>query len=120
MQQNYKFKVVFFAENSGNQPVKEWLQELELDDQRKVGKSALMLQERWPMVSAPLVKSLGNGFFELRINLKNKIARVIFVVQDKDIILLNGFIKKTQKTPINEIEVAVNRLRRHIKGKING
>lgn len=111
-----KYKIIFFAENSGKEPVREWLKKLDLDEQRKIGKLSQILQERWPIITEPHVKPLGRGIFELRINLKNRIARIIFVVQDMEIVFLNGFIKKTQKTPINEIAVSLDRLKKHIKG----
>lgn len=57
----------------------------------------------------PLIKDLS----EIRVTIKNRIVRIIFVVQAKEIILLHGFIKKSQKTPQNEIETALARLKRH-------
>ena len=57
----------------------------------------------------PLVRSLGEVLWELRTTLPTRISRIIFIVDNKDIILLHGFIKKTQKTPLNEIEIAERR-----------
>ena len=56
-----------------------------------------------------MVKSLGKGLWEVRSRLDNRIARVLFVFSDSTIILLHGFIKKTQKTPKQEIELAKKR-----------
>ena len=60
----------------------------------------------------PLVKSLGSGLWELRTSLPSKReARVMFCVNDETIIVLHGFIKKTQKTPGSEMKVAVKRMK---------
>ena len=65
----------------------------------------------WPL-GLPLCRSLGNGVWEVRSSLPSRrIARVIFAFDDKTIVLLNGFIKKTQKTPAVEIDTALKRLK---------
>ena len=63
----------------------------------------------WP-IGKPLIDSLGHGLWEVRSSLpRGRIARVIFCVAKGQMILLNGFIKKTQKTPQREIELALKR-----------
>ncbi len=57
----------------------------------------------------PLVKNLGSGLWEVRSTLPNGIARVIFVMRESQMILIHGFIKKTQKTPLQDIDVAKRR-----------
>lgn len=100
--------VFFHKEESGNEPVRNWLNELSLKDRKIIGRDIRIVQMDWP-VGTPLVKSLGNGLWEIRSNLDNRISRVIFIFVDSRIVLLHGFIKKTQKTPINEIELAIKR-----------
>jgi len=56
-----------------------------------------------------LVKNLGSGLWEVRSTLPNGIARVIFVMRESQMILIHGFIKKTQKTPLQDIDVAKRR-----------
>ena len=62
----------------------------------------------WP-VGLPVCRNLGNGLWEVRSNLKNRIARVIFYVSDDTMWLLHGFIKKQQKTSKADLEIAKKR-----------
>jgi phage-related protein len=65
----------------------------------------------WP-IGLPLVRSLGKELWEVRSNLlQGRIARIIFCIANKQVVLLHGFIKKTQKTPPSEIELALRRKR---------
>lgn len=57
----------------------------------------------------PLVKHMGAGLWEVRIRLDNRIARVLFVLSGSTMVLLHGFIKKQQKTPKDELELAHER-----------
>jgi phage-related protein len=67
-----------------------------------------MVQEGWPL-GMPLVCSLGKGLWEIRSTLPNMIARVLFVMQGGQMVLLHGFIKKTQKTPSQDLEIGLKR-----------
>ena len=103
--------VVFFATRAGREPVREWLKELDKDDRREIGADILAVQQGWPL-GLPLCRSLGNGLWEVRSLLPSRrIARVIFAFDDETIVLLNGFIKKSQKTPAVEIDTALKRLK---------
>jgi phage-related protein len=110
MSKKIRFKLVFFQEDSGKEPVRDWLLDLSKKDKKIIGHDILVIQYTWPL-GMPLVKSLGKGLWELRSTLSNQIARVIFVQKKDKIILLHAFIKKTQKTPSNEIEIALKRLK---------
>ena len=57
-----------------------------------------------------MVDHLGGGLWEIRSKLENRIARVLFALEKGEMVLLHGFIKKTQKTPQRELEVAKDRL----------
>ena len=59
----------------------------------------------------PHVRSLGGGLYEVRSNLQDGIARVIFTLDGDTILLLHGFIKKTQKTPADDLKLALKRKR---------
>ncbi len=105
--------VVFWRSATGREPVRDWLKDLPYEDRRVVGFDLRKLQIGWP-VGMPLCRSLGGGLWELRSTLPSRrIARVILVLEGGVIVLLNGFIKKTQKTPTAEITLAQRRLNGH-------
>jgi phage-related protein len=63
----------------------------------------------WP-VGMPTCRSLGSGLWEVRSNLSDgKIGRIIFSIRDGEMYLLHGFIKKSQKTPKGDLDVAMSR-----------
>ena len=65
----------------------------------------------WP-IGMPLCRSLGAGLWEVRSQLSGgRIARIIFCVHQGRMVLLHGFMKKTQKTPPREIELAAKRMK---------
>lgn len=103
------FKVRFYRETTGREPVLEWLRGLPKTEREAIGKDLQTLQYCWP-IGMPLVKSLGQGLWELRSSMNTRIARIIFVLDDEQLIaILHGFIKKTQKTPRSDIELALKR-----------
>jgi phage-related protein len=103
-----KLNVLFFQTGSGNEPVREWLLLLPKDERKVIGDDILKVQYCWP-IGKPVVGSLGNGLWEVRSRLGDRIARVIFYVEGKTMVLLHGFIKKTQKTPKHELDLALKR-----------
>jgi len=106
-------KVIFYETHAGNRPVREWLSSLCLDDKKIIGEDMKTVEYGWP-VGMPVCKSIGNGLYEVRSNLTDgKIARVIFMIEQGYMILLHSFIKKTQKIPKKDLELAKKR-----KGKI--
>ena len=108
--------VVFFRSAAGNEPTREWLKELPAAERRIIGEDLKKLQFRWP-VGMPLVRSLGDGLWELRSTLPNGIARCIFYQPSGRIVMLHGFIKKTQKTPIEERALALKRKNAHCQAE---
>ncbi|MGQ0674042.1 MAG: type II toxin-antitoxin system RelE/ParE family toxin [Hyphomicrobium sp.] len=106
-----RLPVVFYANSAGAEPVREWLKDLDRDDRREIGSDILAVQQGWPL-GLPLCRSLGKGLWEVRSSLSGgRIARVIFAFDDGTIVLLNGFVKKTRKTPPTEIAIALKRLK---------
>jgi phage-related protein len=103
--------VYFYKESSGSTPVLNWLKELPKSDRLLIGQDLQTLQFRWPL-GMPLVRSLDHGMWELRSHLHNRIARIIFVVNNNQIVALHGFIKKTQKTPQQDLKLALTRLKK--------
>ena len=107
-------KVVFFKTETGNEPVREWLKELSKEDCKVIGTDILTVQYAWP-VGKPLVDNLGDGIWEVRSRLDNRIARTLFAMVDQEIVLLHGFIKKQQQTPQDELELAKKRKKQYLQ-----
>ena len=107
-------KVVFFKTETGNEPVREWLKELSKEDCKVIGTDILTVQYAWP-VGKPLVDNLGDGIWEVRSRLDNRIARTLFAMVDQEIVLLHGFIKKQQKTPQDELDLAKKRKKQYLQ-----
>lgn len=103
-----KYEIEMYEKEDGSCPVAEFLDELELKMWAKVTRNIDVLSEHNLNLREPLVKLVENGIFELRTQSGNNIARVFyFFFIGKKIILTNGFIKKTQKTPRKYIELAL-------------
>ncbi|MDP3266916.1 MAG: type II toxin-antitoxin system RelE/ParE family toxin [Sulfuricurvum sp.] len=108
---NKKINVVFYQSPSGNEPVREWLKSLEPHYRQIVGNDIKTVEYGWP-IGMPVSRLLGNKLYEVRNNISDKrIARVIFTIIDDWMVLLHGFIKKTQQTPKEEIDLAIKRLK---------
>jgi phage-related protein len=100
---------LFYRSNAGREPVREWLKSLEPADRKAIGEDIKDVEFSWP-IGLPLVRPLGRDLWEVRSNLpRGRIARTIFSIERGQLILLHGFIKKTQKTPRQEIELALKR-----------
>lgn len=102
-----QFMVAFYEKSDGTKPAAEFLQSLDNKMRAKMLRTIGLLQEFGGDLREPLSKPLGDGIFELRAQVGNNISRVLyFFIVGKRIILTNGFIKKTQKTPEREIALA--------------
>jgi phage-related protein len=102
--------VVFFRTDAGREPVREWLKSLPREERRIIGEDMKTVQFGWPL-GIPLVRKLDARLWEVRSNLHGRIARVIFTSSQSRMILLHGFIKKSQKTPMGDLQLAKQRLR---------
>jgi phage-related protein len=103
--------IIFYRTASGIEPVREWLRNLPEDDKRAIGIDLAALQVGWP-VGMPLCRSLGDGVWEMRSRLPSRrTARLLFCICDGCIGILHGFVKKTQKTPHEEIDLARKRMK---------
>jgi phage-related protein len=85
-------------------------------ERKAIGSDLLSVQWTWP-VGLPLVRHLEEGLWEVRSTLGNRIARVLFTVEGSSMVLLHGFIKKTQKTPLSDLRLAKDRLRQLKRGR---
>lgn len=101
--------VKFYRSVTKKEPVRDWLLKLASKDCKIIGTDIKTIEYSWPM-GMPVCKSLGKGMYEVRSNLTSgKIGRVFFCIIDNKMILLHGFIKKSQKTPEKELELAYKR-----------
>lgn len=106
-----KIPAGFYQTGAGREPVREWLKALDADDRKVIGEDIATVEYGWP-VGMPICRPLGKGIWEVRSTLaNNRIARVIFGIVDKHMVLLHGFIKKSQKTPDRDLSLALERLR---------
>ncbi len=110
MPKSSEIPVRFYKTSSGREPTREWLRCLSPEDRRAVGLDLMRVQFGWP-IGMPLVRSLKDGLWELRCTLASqRIARILLCFHDETLILLHGFIKKTQKTPADDLALARQRM----------
>ena len=106
-----KLPARFYETGTGRKPVKEWLLNLSREDRRLVGKDIQKVEFGWP-IGMPYCRPLGHGLWEVRSDVTDgTIARLIFCILAGEMVLLHGFIKKTQKTPQKEMDLALKRKR---------
>ena len=102
---------VFFAASNGAEPLRSWLRSLSEDDRKSIGTDIARV-EYGAAMKMPLVGHVGNGLWEVRTRLRRgRIARVFFCVVGSEMILLHGIVKKSMKTPANELKTARRRKR---------
>ena len=106
---SHPIPVVFFRLDSGREPVREWLRNLDRNARRSIGEDIKTVQFGWP-IGMPFARKIDDGLWELRSKIPAGISRVFFAVFDDKIVLLHGFVKKSQKTPTKEISTAKRRL----------
>jgi len=106
-----KIPLLFYRSLAGTEPVLEWIKSLPPDDRREVGRDLMRAQWRWP-VGMPLCRHMGDGLWEVRSSLPGgRIARVLFCTHQGSLVALHGFIKKTQKTSPDDLELAKKRMK---------
>jgi len=99
----------FYKNKAGNEPVRDWLLGLTKEDRVDVGTDIQTAEYGWP-IGMPTCRPMKHGLHEVRTDLSNKrIARVLFFVHAKNMILLHGFIKKTKTTPNQDLDLAKTR-----------
>ena len=108
--------VHFYKSEKGKEPVREWLKGLSKEDKTIIGEDIKTVEYGWPL-GMPLVRKMDKDLWDVRINLTNKeIARIFFTVSGNDMVLLHGFIKKSQQTPANDLRIAKERRDRVFNG----
>ncbi|MGA2598299.1 MAG: type II toxin-antitoxin system RelE/ParE family toxin [Bryobacteraceae bacterium] len=98
-EQSPEIPVRFYRTEAGTAPVLDWLRGLGKDDRHTIGLDLMRVQFGWP-IGRPLVRSLKDGLGEVRSSLPSqRIARLILCFHGQMLVVLHGFIKKTQKRP---------------------
>jgi phage-related protein len=106
-----KVQARFYETASGTKPARDWLLSLPVADRRTIGKDIQRVEFGWP-IGMPYCRPLGRGLWEVRSDLGDgRIGRVIFSFLNSEIVLLHGFVKKSQKTPPADIEAAIRRMK---------
>ena len=101
------YEVEFYKTERGNAPVEDFIRGLESKMQAKAIMAIEILAEFGNRLREPYSKFIEDGIFELRIKFSSDISRIFyFFWVDNKIILTNGFVKKSQKTPRTEIDLA--------------
>ena len=99
----------FFRTEQGNEPVRDFLIALENEDKKSVGADIMAVEMSWP-IGYPAVRKLDFDLWEVRSKISgNRICRILFTVNSGMMILLHAFIKKTQKTPLEDMELGKKR-----------
>lgn len=101
----------FWRSTSGREPVREWLNELPMEDRRVIGRDIAKVQFGWP-IGLPVCRPLKGSLWEVRSSLPSKReARVLFGFHEGELIALHAFVKKTQKTDIDDLSLARHRMK---------
>jgi len=103
--------VVFYRADSGNEPVRQWLRDMTAEDRKSIGIDIKTVQYGWSL-GMPLVRKMETDLWEVRCNISSGIARVLFTTLAGQMVLLHGFVKKSQKTPTIDLKTAKDRLKK--------
>ena len=102
-----KFEVLFYEKRNGECPIEDFLVSLDVKMRAKIVGLLELLEEKGNQLREPYSKNIDDGIFEIRCKVGSNITRVLyFFYHDGKIILTNGFVKKTQKIPLNQIRIA--------------
>jgi phage-related protein len=103
--------LVFWRSTGGHEPVREWLNDLSLEDKKTIARDIAKVQFGWP-IGLPVCRSLGEGLWEVRSSLPSRReGRVLFGFHEGTLVALHAFFKKTQATPAKELALARQRMR---------
>lgn len=109
MKNTKKVFVRFFKTELGNEPVREFLHSLSIEDKKSIGADIMAVEMLWP-IGYPTVRKMDKDLWEIRSNISDKrICRIFFTISENQIILLHAIIKKSQKTPKEDLDLANKR-----------
>ena len=112
--QGKKVPAIFYCTEAGGEPVREWLKDFSPDDRKRIGEDIKTAEFGWA-IGMPVCRPLGNGIYEVRTSVaQNRIARVLFYIDKTgQMVLLHGFIKKSQKAPVEDLDLAKSNKNKH-------
>ena len=113
-----RVQAIFYKTDAGGEPVREWLKGLSSrEDRRLIGYDIETVEFGWP-IGMPVCRPLGDGMYEVRTGLtQNRIARVLFYIDKLGrMVLLHGFIKKSRRTPPEDLKLARANKKKHERG----
>lgn len=106
---NKRLRACFYETPAGREPVREWLRGMSPEDRKVIGKDVAKVEFGWP-IGMPYCRPLGGGLREVRSEISDgRIARIVFIIKGSEMVLLHGFIKKSQRTPDTELALAKRR-----------
>ena len=109
--------VYFYKSPSGNEPVRDWLKQRTQEEKKAIGEDIKAVEYSWP-IGYPQVVKLDKDLWEVRTNLPQGISRVFFTIWEKYMVLLHGIIKKTRKTPQQDLDTVKKRRDRVLSGGV--
>jgi len=110
--------VHFFKTTSGKEPVRDWLKLRTQEEKKEIGEDIKSVEFLWP-IGYPRVRKLDKDLWEIRTDLRDGICRVFFTVWKKYMVLLHSIIKKSQKTPQQDLDLAKKRRDLVLEGGIS-
>ena len=108
--------MIFYKTATGREPVREWLMTLPKEQRTTIGVDIWKAQSEWPL-GMPHVRALGDGLHEVQSNFPEGIARTLCYVDHDVMVLLHGFIKKTEKMPPADLSLGRKRKKDHEQNK---
>jgi phage-related protein len=103
--------VRFYRMTAGREPVRDWLvEQISPRARQSIGADIKTVQLGWP-IGMPVVRKMEPGLWEVRSSVPEGLARVFFTVVDAEMVLLHGFVKKSQATPRADLDLAVARMK---------
>jgi phage-related protein len=117
LRKSLRLTAIFYRTEAHGEPVREWLKGLSADDRKRIGEDIKTVEFGWP-IGMPVCKPLSDGIFEVRTTLtQHRVARVLFYIDKKRrMVLLHAFIKKTQKTPDEDLTLTRSNKSKHQRG----
>lgn len=100
--------VNFYKAGSGTEPARDWLMELDRETRKAIGGDIKTVELGWPL-GMPLVRKVDTALWEVRSHIPAGIARIFFTTVGATMVLLHGIIKKSGRTPKNDLDIARSR-----------